>query len=78
MKVYPRNFSPRKDVSYLFEEESKVEAMKRKLYEEKPFESRFAAKLQNYARDFKDTQKIQDNLIKYLETKHDLSNQLLQ
>ena len=77
LKVYPKNFSPRRDVRYLFEEESNIEKLKRKLYEEKPFESRFTAKLQNYAMDFKDMDKIQDNLIKYLEVKHDMSNQLL-
>ena len=58
LKVYPKNFSPRKNVSYLFEEESKIEQLKRKLYEQKPFESRFTAKLQNYAMDFKDMEKI--------------------
>ena len=44
---------------YLFEEETKVDAMKRKLYERKPFETRFTAKLQNYAKDINDSMKIQ-------------------
>ena len=78
MKHLPKKFSPRKDVVYLFEEETKVDAMKRKLYERKPFETRFTAKLQNYAKDINDNLKIQDNLMKYIEKKHDISNALFE
>ena len=77
MNIYPKNFSPRKDVSYLFEDETKVEALKRKLYEKKPFESRFTEKLRTYAKDWSDTKKIETNLIKYIEAKHEIGNKLL-
>lgn len=78
MKHLPKKFSPRKDVVYLFEEETKVDAMKRKLYERKPFETRFTAKLQNYAKDINDNLKIQDSYQKYIEAKFDISNALFE
>ena len=49
LSVYPPGFSPRKDVGYLFEEEGKIDRMKRKLYEHNPFETRFTSKMHNYA-----------------------------
>ena len=71
--VYPPNFSPRKDVSYLFEEESKADKKKRKIYEHNPFETRYTAKMHNYAQNIEETENIRDTLVKYIESKHDMS-----